>query len=55
MTITTPPADSLMSYNRLLILEEFDKTSHVMAEENYAIDDILKKIKFLVEEDRKSK
>ena len=53
MTITTPPHDSLMNYDRLLILEEFDKTSHVMAEENYPIEDILGKIKLLVEESRK--
>lgn len=53
MTITTPPADSLMKYDRLLILEEFDKTSHVMAEENYPIEDILEKIKSFAKKSRK--
>lgn len=55
MTITTPPSDSLMSYDRILVLEEFDKTSHVMAEENYPIEDILEKIKSLAEKSRKEK
>jgi hypothetical protein len=55
MTITTPPADSLMSYDRLLVLEEFDKTSHVMAEENYPIEDILEKIKAMAKKSRKEK
>ena len=55
MTITTPPHDSLMNYNRLLILEEFDKTSHVMAEENYPIEDILEKIKLLAEKNKENK
>ncbi len=54
-TITTPPADSLMNYDRLLILEEFNKTSHVMAEENYPIEDILKKLRALAEESKKNK
>lgn len=54
MTITTPPADSLMNYDRLLILEEFNKTSHVMAEENYPIEDILEKLRSLAEKSKKS-
>ncbi len=55
MTITTPPADSLMNYDRLLILEEFDKTSHVMAEENYPIEDILEKLRLLAEKSKTKK
>lgn len=45
MTISTPPPDSLMNYDRLLIIEEFDKTSHALADENYPIEDILEKMK----------
>lgn len=52
MMITTPPADSLMNYDRLLILEEFDKTSHVMSEDNYPIEDILGKIRQLAGQDK---
>jgi len=36
-----------------LILEQFDKTSHVMSEENYPIEDILEKIRLLAEKSRK--
>lgn len=53
MTISTPPPDSLMNYDRLLILEEFNQTSHVMAEENYPIDKILEKIRELAEKNKK--
>ncbi len=55
MTISTPPPDSLMNYDRLLILEQFDKTSHVMSEENYPIEDILEKIRLMAEESNKEK
>ncbi|MFK8006765.1 MAG: hypothetical protein AB8H03_10350 [Saprospiraceae bacterium] len=52
MTITTPPADSLMNYKRLLMLEEFDKTSHAMSEENYPIEEILEKLRFLAKKNK---
>jgi len=55
MTISTPPPDSLMNYDKMLVLEEFDKTSHVMSEENYPIEDILEKLRAIVKEDLKLK
>ena len=47
MTVTAPVNDSLMNYKRLLIVEEFDRTTHVVAEANYPIVDILDKMKLV--------
>ncbi|HFB99718.1 MAG TPA: hypothetical protein ENJ53_02825 [Phaeodactylibacter sp.] len=41
--LTSPP-DSLMNYKRLLVIDELPKASHVVAEENYPILDILEKL-----------
>lgn len=47
VTITTPPPDSVMNYDKSLFIEEFDKNKpmHILAEDDYPIEAIFDKMK----------
>ena len=46
MTITTPPPDSVMNYEKSLIIEQVGRSQpHIFSEDDYPIDSIFKSIK----------